>query len=146
MADSQEIRDAVTATVDLCHRMGAKGFECGYQPKTGWEALDEATGGAGLPVGAATWTATATFRGTRVISDEFDGPDEACMGLAAKLLDGAQCRRCGKTVAVCGDGVEFPGCRYSLVVDEAGARWQPGCGKPIDTSIPPSPLARDGVL
>lgn len=103
--------DIVIACVDLVGRTGAKGFEMGHD--------------GGDP---ARWHAFATYRGARIMSDNHPTPTTAALGLAERLLRGAQCR-CGQTVTL-SDSRAFAGtlegCRWRLV----GNRWEPGCDAP----------------
>lgn len=110
-------QDAIVAAADLVQRSGARQFEIGYRND------DE-----GLPPTEQGWYAHAVFRGRRVI-EESVGPVEAAEGLARRLLDGARCRRCGEPIRL--DDTD-PGCRWTRM----GPKWRPGCGLPIDRSIP----------
>lgn len=108
-------RDALVAAVDLAGR--GRSVEIGYQ----YDGAET--------IAAMGWYAQAAYKGARLI-EEGRGPVEA---LARRLLKGARCRRCGKPVRLNGER----GCRWT----RRGDRWVPGCGKPIDRSIP-APLAR----
>jgi hypothetical protein len=116
-------QDAIVACTALVGRSGAKQFECGY-------LYDD------VPFDEAGWYAQAIFRGVRLIEENHRGPQEACDALARRILTGATCRRCGKLV-VLSDGRE--GCRWRRM----GQKWEPGCGLPIDRSIP-APLTGKG--
>lgn len=103
--------DIVIACVDLVGRTGAKGFEIGH---------DE-----GDP---ARWHAFAMYRGARVMSADHASPTAAALGLAERLLRGAQCR-CGKPVTLSDARAlagTLEGCRWRLL----GKRWEPGCDAP----------------
>lgn len=113
--------DALFAAFDLAHRAGAKSIELGYHeddPKP--DALN--------------WYADCALKGTRIIAEGV-GPVEAAEALGRKLLRGGTCRRCGEPIMLGGPKVAR-GCRWT----RRGKRWEPGCGKPIDSSIP-APLA-----
>lgn len=126
-------QDALHASLDLVRRAGASEVEFGF--------LDE-----GVPVEEARWYAHAKYRGARVQVPEtivraaeprarsgggpyFRGPVEAVEALARRLLTGARCRRCGQEISL---DDSIPGCRWT----RNGKSWTPGCGLPIDHSIP----------
>jgi hypothetical protein len=109
-------QDALTASLDLVRRTGARSIEIGY-------LRDD------VPVEQAGWYAQCMYSGARLIADEHRGPVEAVEALARRVLDGALCRRCGEKIRLSNDG---KGCRWRRRAD----KWEPGCGKPIDFSIP----------
>lgn len=122
--------DAVHAAADLVGRAGATRLEVGW--------LHD-----GVPVEDAAWYASAHYRGTRVIEENYPGPVEALTALARRLLTGAMCR-CGRLVSLDDAGAVFyPGTRYAdgSTRDEAqvraaglcrwtreGNRWYGACG------------------
>lgn len=121
--------EAVQACADLAGRTGATGFEIGY--------LHD-----GVPAEEAGWYAHAQYRGTR-ITEEGRGPVEACEGLAARLLSGAQCQHCKKLVtlsplgAMARDVTLLNGKTWTAREQAAaglchwqreGSRWERGCG------------------
>lgn len=115
-------QDALIAAADLVGRSGASHFEVGY-------LHDE------VPFDEAGWYAHAQFKGVLIRFPEDEestavrGPIEAAEGLARRLFAGAQCRRCGELIWLSdGEG----GCRWRRM----GDRWEPGCDKPVDVSIP----------
>jgi hypothetical protein len=108
--------DAMHAGLDLVRRSGARSCEFGY--------LED-----DVPIERARWWAYADFAGTRIQVDELSGPVEAVEALGRKLLHGAKCRRCGGPIRL---DDRDDGCRWT----RKGKRWEPGCGKPIDQSIP----------
>jgi hypothetical protein len=108
-------QDALVAALDLVGRSGATEAEVGF-------LHDD------VPPEEAGWYAHAKYQGARV-TVEAEGPVEAAEGLARRLLHGAMCRRCGEPIQLADDK---PGCRWT----RQGAKWTPGCGKPIDQSIP----------
>jgi hypothetical protein len=77
----------------------------------------------------ADWWAHAQFQGARLTVEHENGPVEAVVALAGRLLEGAKCRRCGKPIMLDDDG---EGCRWT----RQGKKWEPGCGLPIDMTIP----------
>lgn len=98
--------DAVVACADLIGRTGATGLELGY-------VHDD------VPVEDAGWYAHATYRGTRLMTEDHRSPSAAALALAERLLAGGMCR-CGQRVTLDDDR---PGCRWQLM----GKRWEPGC-------------------
>lgn len=113
--------DALKATVDLIGRSGATAIEIGYDD-------DDPEN--------VRWHVQATYRGARLIRDGYPDPVGAAEALARRVLKGARCRRCGKRIRLNDHG---SGCRWR----REGDKWIPGCGKPIDTSIPHPFLGRD---
>jgi hypothetical protein len=114
-------RDALIAGCDLVGRSGARALDIGYhedEPKP--DALN--------------WYAQATFRGAKLFEEARD-PIEAVERLARRMLRGARCRRCGEPIMLAGSKVAR-GCHWT----RRGPRWEPGCGRPIDHSIPAGPL------
>lgn len=117
--------DALIAAIDVAGRSGATSIDVGYHE-------DEPE------PDALNWYAQAFYNGARIMGEGRD-PVEAAEALARKLLRGALCRRCGEPILL--SGVHPPvarGCRWT----RNGRKWEPGCGKPIDTSIPTMPGAR----
>lgn len=121
--------DALTAAADLVGRSGAQAFELGY-------LHDD------VPHEDASWWASATFRGTKLIEEGHRGPAEASEALARRILTGAKCTHCGGLVALSDQGaVAFNGrmadgttwtveqaraagqCRWRRM----GATWVRGC-------------------
>lgn len=103
--------DVVIACVDLVKRTGATGMEIGH---------DE-----GDPV---RWHAFAVYRGARVMVEDHPTPTTAALGLAERLLYGAQCK-CGRPVTLSSPRAftgTLDGCRWRLI----GNRWEPGCDAP----------------
>lgn len=98
--------DAIVACADLVGRAGASAFEIGY-------LHDD------VPVEEASWYASASYRGARIVAEEHRSPTTAAMDLAERILRGAMCR-CRKPVTL---SDARPGCRWTLV----GRRWQPSC-------------------
>ena len=113
--------EALQAGIDLCGRSGARSIEIGFQNEDATSIED------------ADWYATASLKGARLSAEHKEDPVEAVEALARKVLRGARCRRCGKTIKL---GRTSSGCRWT----RDGERWKPGCGKPIDRSIR-APLA-----
>lgn len=108
--------DALIAAVDLVGRSGSAGFELSYDDDDPNDVK---------------WSAQAKYRGARIIREGFRDP-VAVEALARRLLTGALCRRCGKPISLAGPRKSKSKCRWT----RQGARWEPGCGKPIDDSIP----------
>lgn len=124
-------RDQVLACADLVGRAGARQFEIGFLNETA----------------PHRWYAHAMYRGARIQVENHDGPADAAMELAEKLLTGAKCR-CGALVAMRDDGaIAFrkttladgsewtreqaaaaDQCRWRLVSD----RWEPSCPVPAN--------------
>jgi hypothetical protein len=111
--------DALQASLDLVGRSGAKNIEFG------WLEDD-------VPVEEADWYAHAQYRGARISVEHYRGPVEAVEALARRCLKGAMCRRCGRPIRLTSDGM---GCRWTRM----GPKWLPGCGKPIDQTLPTAP-------
>jgi hypothetical protein len=109
-------QDALTAGLDLIRRSGATTIEFGY--------LDD-----DVPVEDARWWAKSMYRGATIMVEDERGPVQAVEALARRILTGAQCRRCGKPIQLSDDA---EGCRWT----RAGGKWEPGCGLPIDQTIP----------
>ena len=109
-------QDAFHASLELVRRAGASQFELGY-------LHDD------VPIEEAGWWASANYQGARIFVEDNKGPVEAVEALARRLLIGAQCRRCGEPVSLQDDR---EGCRWT----RNGRTWIPGCGKPVDFSIP----------
>lgn len=103
-------QDALTAAIDLVGRSGATGCEVGYLHDN-------------VPAEQAGWYAHAQFRGARLTSEDHVGPAEAAEGLARRVLRGAQCTHCQKTVSL--NGFSKNKCRWT----REGARWVRGCAK-----------------
>jgi hypothetical protein len=98
------------------------------------------------------WFAHAMFQGARIQVQGHDGPAQAAMALAQKLLTGAKCR-CGRLVALrpggavafgtarmadgtrwsAADAAKAGQCRWKLI----GARWQPSCPEPAQRQVGP---------
>lgn len=110
-------QDALTAGVDLVGRSGARDIEIGYDD----DDPDD-----------VRWHAQASYRGARLIADNHADPISAVEALGRRVLAGARCRRCGKPIRLSARGKAKGTCRWR----RHGDRWRPGCGKPIDTSIP----------
>jgi hypothetical protein len=96
--------DAVIACVDLAARTGAAQFEIGF-------ASDDAP---------HQWYASARYRGARIMVKDQPGPVEAADAMARRLLDGARCTHCKRTVVLSGTGLV---CRWRRM----GDRWERGC-------------------
>lgn len=109
-------QDALEASLDLARRSGASTVEFGY-------LYDD------VPIEKADWWAHAQFQGARLTAEHENGPVEAVEALARRLLKGARCRRCGNQIMLNDDG---EGCRWT----RQGKKWEPGCGLPIDMTIP----------
>lgn len=107
---------AILAITDLVRRAGATAFQVGFKHD--------------MPrVEDQGWYAEAFF-GEKKITEEGRNVIDACMALAFTLLDNTLCRRCGRPITVFGaDGVF---CRFRI----EGDHWRPGCGLPVDLSIP----------
>lgn len=114
--------DALIAGLDLCARSGAHEVELGYDDD------DPAN---------VTWYCEAKYLGARLFYDQMPGPVEAVERLARRLMAGATCRRCGKKIRLSSRGKGKGTCRWR----RNGAKWESGCGKPIDRTIP-APLAK----
>lgn len=112
-------QDALEASLDLVRRSGAGTVEFGY-------LHDD------VPIEEAGWWAHAQYRGARLTVEKERGPVQAVEALARRILTGALCRRCGKPITLA-DGGE--GCRWR----RSGKKWEPGCGLPVDTTIPAGP-------
>lgn len=124
--------DALAASVLLVGHTGAKDLEFGY-------LHDD------VPIEAAAWWATATYKGAKLGVENHKGPLEAVEALVEKLLTGARCQWCQGLVALSPDGaVAYPGSVMadgSRMPDEPnaiaglgqclwrrnGKRWEPGC-------------------
>ncbi len=129
-------RDRVIACADLVGRSGAREFQIGF--------LNDSPPHA--------WYAHAMFRGARLQVENQDGPAQAAMALAVKILTGAKCR-CGRLVALkpggavafrkpnMADGTQWSAaeaakagqCRWRLV----GDRWEPSCPVPANRKVGP---------
>lgn len=105
--------DAVVACFDLIGRAGAS------EGQMAWTCPHVPDEGDNHHCAGVTWSATAKYRGTRLMVDGHKEPTAAAMALAVRLLTGAVCR-CTRPV-VLSDSAD--GCRWRLV----GARWEPGC-------------------
>lgn len=108
--------DVLIACVDLAGRTGAKGIEIGYTEE--------------IP---PRWYAFTTYRGARIMVQDYPTPTSAALALAERLLSGALCK-CRRRVSL-SDARAFAGplegCRWRLV----GNRWEPGCdAAPFDRS------------
>lgn len=104
---------AVIACADLVGRAGASGFEMA------WDCPHEPGAPKDHSCPDVTWSATAAYRGARIIADGHRTPTAAAMALSERLLSGALCR-CRRPVSL---SDEVPGCRWRLV----GQKWEPGC-------------------
>lgn len=102
-------QDELFACVDLIGRTGAKGFEVGY-------LHDD------VPADEAAWYAHAQYRGSRITAEGHRHPIAAAKALAVRILTGAQCKGCGKLVALADDGA-FAYFRSTLL---DGTRWDAG--------------------
>jgi hypothetical protein len=100
--------DALHAAVDLVGRSGATGFELGYLHED-------------VPVEEAGWYAHAQYRGARITVEDKTGPVEAAEALARRILNGAHCAHCGKTVSM--NGYSKSRCRWT----REGRRWTRAC-------------------
>jgi hypothetical protein len=109
-------QDALVAAIDLVGRSGARSVEIGY-------LHDD------VPTTEAGWYCQCMFKGARIIVDNQRGPIEAAESLARRLLNGAQCRRCGEPIRLSDND---QGCRWT----RKGPKWEPGCGQEINQSIP----------
>jgi hypothetical protein len=78
-------QDALVAAIDLVGRSGAHSVEVGY-------LHDD------VPVEEAGWYAQCSFRGARLIEENYRDPVQAAEALARRLLNGALCRRCGELI------------------------------------------------
>lgn len=116
--------DALVAAIDLAGRSGARSIDVGYHE-------DEPE------PDALNWYAQAHYRGARIMGEGRD-PIEAAEALARKLLRGALCRRCGEPILLSSVPAVARGCRWT----RNGRKYEPGCGKPIDRTIPTAPGAR----
>lgn len=109
MDDEAINEDILIACADLVGRTGATGFNISY-------TLDD---------DPPQWWAEAMYRGARLTSGLRPTPTSAALGLALRILRGAQCR-CGRLVSL-SDGATsagtIDGCRWRLM----GSRWEPGC-------------------
>ncbi|OZF09846.1 hypothetical protein CH300_00245 [Rhodococcus sp. 15-1154-1] len=108
MSGDEFDQDVLTAAIDLGGRSGATGIEVGY-------LHDD------VPVEKAGWYAFAQFKGARITSEDHVGPVEAAEGLARKILHGAQCTHCKKTVSL--GGFSKSRCRWRRMA----AKWVRGC-------------------
>jgi len=100
--------DAIVAAASLAAGSGCKAFEIGY--------LDETA-----KVEDARWYATATYQGAKIMVEDRKSPDEAADALARRILSGADCNHCHKTVTL---GRTHPSqCRWYRDAD----RWIVGC-------------------
>lgn len=122
--------DALIAATDVIGRTGARELTCAYLHDN-------------VPVEQAGWWATASYHGTKIITEDHAGPVQAIEALARKLLTGGKCIRCGGLISLSDEGaVAFPGatmadgtvwteeqihdagqCRWRRV----GPRWEQGC-------------------
>lgn len=100
-------QDPVIALADLVGRSGGRELQIGY--------LDD-----DVPVDQARWYAQALFRGARLIADDYPSLVEACDALARRILAGAQCTHCKRTVTL---NDTDDGCRWRRM----GDRWTMGC-------------------
>ena|GEM_PF-6394191 len=135
----QADRDKVVACADLVGRAGARQFEIGFVHED-------------VPVAEAGWYAHAQYRGARITAENHDGPAQAAMALAVKILTGAKCR-CGRLAALrpdgavafrkthMADGTEWSAaeaakagqCRWRLI----GDKWEPSCPVPANRKVGP---------
>jgi hypothetical protein len=99
--------DAVAAVADLVSRTGATSFQVGF-------LHDD------VPAEEAGWYAVAQYRGARITIEDQRGPIEACDALARRLLAGARCTKCGRTITLT---AKRAGCRWRRL----GAKWVAGC-------------------
>lgn len=133
---SKSDQNQVIACADLVGRTGAREFQIGF--------LNDSPPHA--------WYAHAMFRGARLQVENQDGPAQAAMALAVKILTGAKCR-CGRLVALrpggavafrethMADGTQWSAaeaakagqCRWRL----AGDRWEPSCPVPANRKVGP---------
>jgi hypothetical protein len=96
--------DAVIACFNLAGRTGARDAEIGYlhdDPPHGWYAH-------------------ARYQGARIMVEDMAGPVEAADALARRLLAGAKCQHCRRTVVLSGGGLA---CRWRRM----GPQWVRGC-------------------
>lgn len=108
--------DAVIACANLVGRAGASHFSMAWDcPHVPDEEDDH-----NCP--DVTWSATARYKGARIMVDRHRSPSAAALALAEQLLSGAVCR-CRQPVTL---GDDQPGCRWQL----AGKAWTPGCDAP----------------
>lgn len=120
-----DLDDRATAAVDLIGRTGATDLEIGY-------LHDD------VPTDQADWWATARYRGARVTVEHKRSPGHALDSLLARLLDGGQCRWCGREVTNRRSAGRRH-CRYQRI----GERYVRGCiDTHHDTSVPVPPWAR----
>lgn len=120
--------DRLLAAVELVGRAAANELEIGWTDDAGPRPGD--------------WYATASYRGTRVIVEEQEGPDDAVEALAFRLVVGGQCVHCGRTVTVQRDDGLVCTIAGHAVLDEdaimeeadavcvshrAGRHWLRGC-------------------
>lgn len=106
--------DALIAGVELVHRSGASSCEIGHtgDEDAEWDELDE-------PV---TWWAKAQYRGAVLTSESYHDPIAAVEALARRVLKGAQCVGCKRTIALSGVG-DRKLCRWT----REGKHWMPAC-------------------
>lgn len=102
--------DAMLAAVDLVHRSGASNFEFGY--------LEE-----DVPIDQARWWAKAQYRGAVLSVDEHRDPVAAAEALARRVLRGAKCVGCNRTVSLSGIVHNGRTCRWT----REGRHWMAGC-------------------
>lgn len=109
--------DRLLAATDLVGRTGGSSLEIGH--------LDD-----DVPSHLARWYATVTYRGAKVTVENFPGPVDAAEALAARLLSGGHCTRCGHTTHLEGFGLttDTDLCLWS----RKGDCWIPGCLNPDD--------------
>lgn len=97
--------DAFYAALDLIGRSGCTQFELSWDDD----------------VDPWTWTASARYKGARLIGDTIAEPVAAVEALVRKVLAGGQCQGCGRTVSL----TDTPGtCRWTRM----GREWTRACG------------------
>lgn len=82
---------AMIAGLDILGRSGARGVEIAHNG----DELQEDGSAADL-----RWTVTGTWEGTKVWSAPAERPGIAVRALLGRVLNGAQCGRCGQTMLV----------------------------------------------
>lgn len=124
---SIDLEQRANAAIDLIGRTGAADLEIGY-------LHDD------VPTEQADWWATARYRGSRITVEHKRSPGHALDSLLARLLNGGQCRWCGRNVTN-RKSASPKLCRYRL----DGDHYVRGC---IDThrepTVPVPPWARTG--
>lgn len=111
------------AATDLIGRTGATGLEIGF------------VGDEHGPVHLARWYAQAHYRGRRAVSEEHASPVDAAEALAWSLLEGGQCRHCGKTILIEGHAYPDVDTREACWWRRMDDCWVPTCVRDVEAYV-----------